>query len=211
MNAMLGVKILEEKFSKSNGQIKVINAWGWGTYIQAGGLTQSGGIINAMWRQTLQKLKTRKIKRCLILGLGGGTVAGYVKKLWPEAETLGVDIDPVIVDLGKKYLGLNKYKIHVKIADALDFVKRVSAKSVPYDLIIVDLYNGDRFPGKFESASFLKAIPKLLSRDGIVIFNRLYYKDKKTDALNFQTKLEKVFKNVSTFLPTVNIMFFCKN
>src|SRR3989338_7700264 len=91
-----------------------------GTYIQAGGLTQSGGIVEIIWKKTLKKVKSEegKVKSALILGLGGGTVAKLIRKNWPEAKITGVDIDPVMIELGKKYLHLDESQVKIKIQDA---------------------------------------------------------------------------------------------
>jgi spermidine synthase len=208
---MFGTKILEERKSKINGEIKVIRALGLGTYIQAGNLTQSGGIIESMWKQTLKKVRARglEVKRCLILGLGGGTVVKLIHKNWPNAKIVGVDIDPVIVDLGKKYLRLDISKVDVKIADAYRFTKLQALTSKTYDLVVVDLYNGDQFPKKFGSQSYIQVVRSLLAESGVAVFNRLYYKDKKIEAENFGKKLKKVFTNIEEYYPLVNLMFVC--
>ena len=57
---MFGIKILEESESKYNGHLKVVRSLGLGTYIQANGLTQSGGIVETFWRQTLKKIQNSK-------------------------------------------------------------------------------------------------------------------------------------------------------
>ena len=209
---MFGTKILEERKSKYNGELKVIRALGLGTYIQAGNLTQSGGIIESMWRNTLKRINSEEliINNCLILGLGGGTVVKQIYKNWPKAKITGVDIDPIIVELGKEYLKLDKSLVNIKIGDALSFLTHHSSL-LSYDLIIVDLYNGDQFPKKFESQNYIHLVRSLLSRSGIAIFNRLYYKDKKIEAENFGIKLKKVFKNVEEFTPLVNLMYICYN
>ena len=46
-----------------------------GIYIQANGLTQSGGIVESIWKSTLRQIKAKDINSILILGLGGGTLA----------------------------------------------------------------------------------------------------------------------------------------
>lgn len=200
---MFGTKVLEERKSKFNGNLRVVRSFGLGTYIQAGGLTQSGGIVETFWKQTLKKIftlrdKKEEVKSVLVLGFGGGTVAKLVKRFWPEAKIVGVDIDPVIVELGKKYLNSDG-DIKIKIQDA--------GKSVPgsYDLVIVDLYIGDRFPKKFEDEKFLKS----LTKNKLVVFNRLYYKEKKIEALEFGKKLQKFFSKVEYFYPISNLMFVC--
>lgn len=200
---MLGTKILEERNSKYNGNLRVVKSFGLGNYIQSEGLTQSGGVVKGIWKQTLKKVhrSLSNVENVLILGLGGGTVAKLIRKSWPDAKIKGVDIDPLIVELGKKYLGLDDNDIDIKIQDA---AVPVSDK---FDLVIVDLYQGDKFPEKFEEEKFLK----MLGKNKFVVFNRLYYKEKKVLAEEFGEKLKKVFKHVEYFYPEANMMFFCYN
>ena len=73
----------------------------------------------------------------------------------------------------------------------------------------MDTYVGDEFPRKFESEEFLKLVKKLLSQRGIVIFNRLYYGEKRKEAVKMLKKLEKVFPGVEAVYPEANVMFVC--
>lgn len=205
---MFGTKILEERKSKFNGDLKVVKALGLGTYIQAGNLTQSGGIIESMWTQTLKRVARDKqrVASVLILGLGGGTIVKLIHKNWPVATITGVDIDKEIVELGEKYLGLDKSLVKIKICDASQHTK-YNPRNTKFDLIVVDLYNGDQFPKKFETDKFINLVSKLLSKKGIAIFNRLYYKDKKIEAESFGKKLHKYFSNIEEYYPLVNKMF----
>ncbi len=204
---MLGTKVLEEKKSKFNDGIKVVKTFGLGTYIQVGGLTQSGGIVESIWRSTLKNYKRENFKKILILGLGGGTLVKLIKKFWPDSEIDGVDIDKVIVELGQKHLGLKD--VNIKISDAMMFLNK--AKNKKYDLILVDLYQGDLFPDKFEKEIFFARLKRNLNQSGKIIFNRLYYGDKRPNAVRFGLKLKKNFSKVDYFYPEANIMFICKN
>ena len=199
---MLVIKILEEIKSKFNGDVKVLRSLGYGTYIQVNNLTQSGGVVEAVWKETLRKIREEKKKSVLILGLGGGTVAKLAKKYWPESEITGIEIDPMIVELGKKYLGLKNTKIIIQ--DAYDYIKKNKEK---YDFVIVDLYVGDEFPKKFEDEKFLKK----LTKNKLVIFNRLYFGEKRKEAVKFGNKLERIFSKVNWFYPQANLMFLCYN
>jgi len=205
---VLGTKILEERKSEYNGKLSVSKTLGFGTYIQSDGLTQSGGIVETIWRSTLRSVKHRSsiINHCLVLGLGGGTVAKLIKKNWPEAKITGVDIDPEMVELGKKYLGLDGTNIEIKIGDALKELERVKSK---FDLIIVDLYNGDRFPEKFETENYMRLVELHLAKGGLAVFNRLYYGDKRPEAVKFGNGLKKVFDKVDWFYPEANLMLIC--
>ena len=207
---MLTSKVLEERMSPINGKIKVVRTLGLGTYIQVEGLTQSGGIIESMWKGTLKKINKKEIKNCLILGLGGGTVAKLIGKHWPKANITGVDIDPVMVELGKRYLGLGGNSINVVIGDAYKYLtQNGKIKTKSYNLVIVDLYCGYEYPKKFEKEDFLKLIFKLLSPEGVVIFNRLYSGGKRKEAIKFGEKLESIFSEVVWHYPLANLMFIC--
>lgn len=205
---MLGTKILEKRDSKYNGTLRIVRTWGMGTYIQSDGLTQSGGIVEKIWSQTLKQIINSKllINNCLILGLGAGTVAKLIRKKWPDAKITGVDIDPIMIELGKKYLELDKYNVDIKITDAFSFLTHHSPPK-SYDLIIVDLYNGDKFPKNFETEKYIQLVKSLLTKNGITVFNRLYFKGKKEEAIEFRKKIFKVFKKVETIYPITNIMF----
>jgi|SRR5581483_1596298 len=207
-NLLSGPKTLEVVNSKYNGEIKVVRDWSWGTLIIVKGLTQSGGIIANIWQNILKKITQEKphVKSCLILGLGGGTCAKIVSQYWVGAEILGVDIDKKIVELGKKYLSLDKINIKVVIMDAAKFI---SNSPNLYDLIIVDLYNGDRYPEKFEQSGFIKEVKSHLSKNGIAIFNRLYGKNQKPKTIEFGKKLEKVFQKVNYIYPKANLAIVC--
>jgi spermidine synthase len=235
---MTGTKVLEEVESLINGKIRVIKSIAFGTYIQVNDLTQSGGVVYDVWKTTLKKVKKSKskIQNCLILGLGGGSAAKLIRKYWPASSAssrldgpelqrgeplvkiTGIDIDPIMVELGKKYLGLDKLGIKIDIGDAFRKVQNLKSKGEKYDLILVDTYLGDDYPEKFESEKFLKLIKGLLSRSrkrsdpargGRAVFNRLYSGEKRPEAMKFLNKLGKIFSNVEPIYPEANIMFVC--
>ena len=163
INFLSGTMVLEEVKSSINGKITVVKSLAFGTYIQVGGLTQSGGIMHQVWRKPLKQISNFQfpISNVLILGLAGGTVAKLVKKNWPDAKITGVDIDPVMVKLGRKHLGLNKNDVSVRIADAYEYLIKNSQpkagrpldekfpakgwasfgrKSQKFDLVLIDFF-----------------------------------------------------------------------
>lgn len=208
---LAGTKILEEVESPVNGKIQVVKSLGFGTYIQVEKLTQSGGVVRDVWRTTLKKVKGQKskVKSCLILGLGGGSAAELVRKYWPETKITGIEIDPIMVDLGKKYLDLGGSEVRIVIEDAYNFCSNQALISNRYDLILVDLYVGDKVPKKFETDEFIKLVKSLLSKEGIAVFNRLYWDEKRKEAEIFHKKLIHVFRKVRPVYPEANVMFVC--
>ncbi len=105
-------------------------------------------------------------------------------------------------------MGLDEIDVNVRVKDAFQFVRKDEKK---YDLILVDLYNGDKFPEKFEKEEFLKKIKKMNNKNGIAVFNRLYGGDHRPDSIRFGKKLEKIFKKVDYIFPQANLVFVCYN
>ena len=204
-----GKMIIDEVDSPINGKLQVVKDITWGTHITGGGLTQSGGVAKSVWNHTLKKVKDFKteLNSCLILGLGGGSIAELTHKyLGEKVKITGVDIDPIFINLGRKHLKLDEYGVKAVIDDAYEFVKNDRHK---YDLICVDTYVGDQFPVSLEEEVFIKRVKKLLNKDGVAVFNRLYYDEKRKEAEDFEKVLEKVFSKVERNYPEANLMFLC--
>lgn len=208
MPTVLGQKILDEKDSPINGRIVVVKNPGLGIYIQVEGLTQSGSVVYDIWNTMLKKVKKKKPKvdDCLVLGLGGGSAAKLVRKYWKDANIVGVDIDPVFVEFGEKYMQLDRVGADIHIQDGVEFIKGNKKR---YDLILVDMYIGYEVPEKFNKPSFIKDIKEMLNENGLAVFNRLYFDDKRKLAEQFYDKLEKEFEKVERVYPEANVMFIC--
>ena len=209
---LTGTQILEEAESPINGEITVLKSLAFGTHFQVSGLTQSGGVVYEVWKSTLKRIKSQKfqVKSCLILGLGGGSAALLVKRFWPTAEITGVDIDPIMIELGKKYLNLGGTRAEAVIADAAEFCDKKLKEQGRYDLILIDMYVGSEVPKHLQTEKFIETVKKLLNEGGVAVFNRLYYGEKRREATKFGEKLEKFFLSVFPIYPEANVMFVCE-
>ena len=68
--SFLWPKVLEKSFSPISGQIKVVEQFGKCS-LEVGGITQSGGIVEKIWKKTIVSLfHCYIVERVLILGLG---------------------------------------------------------------------------------------------------------------------------------------------
>lgn len=212
-NFLSGAKILEEIESPINGRLTVIRDLAWGVHIKAGGLTQSGGVAEKVWHTSLKEVKKNvsKVNKCLILGLGGAGAAKAIKRYWDEAVITGVEIDPIMINLGEKYMGLKESGVKVVLEDAMKFAKRQTKKGKKYDLILVDMYVGDTIPVVFATPTFYNLVKKLLENKGVVVVNRLYYDEKRKLADKTRKDLEKNFLKVMAVFPEANVMFVCSD
>lgn len=191
-------KLLYEVESSISGKIKIIQD-GPERRLVVGGLNQS---INAdapdveerIWGVLAQtQTSNLKIQNSLILGLGGGTVAHLLTKRFGPISIDAVEIDPMMVEVGKKFFNFDKLpNLNIIIADAVSVVQNPSDYFLlpnAYCLIIVDLYCGSHYPPEAESLSFLAGLKRLTHPSGVVVFNRISGgKDSE-----FEEKLRKSF------------------
>lgn len=189
---------LEIVHSKINGTITVDTFFGH-KRILVGGLTQSGEYVADLLSRglNLAKKRLKNSQKILLLGLGGGSVVAAINRAFPDADIIGVEVDPQMITLGKKYFGLAaKRNLHIVNADAMNYC--TAKKNQLFDIIISDVYIGYESPKKLESAKFLQALLHLLTNDGILICNRLYFGRYREMSETFVTALKGVFPHVET-------------
>lgn len=181
--------------SKVNSEIKVVEYFGRKA-VYVDGVPQSGAEITSMWEKIIKRIKKQelRIKNCLVLGIGGGDVIKIIRKYYKDAEIIGVDNDPTMIDIAKKYFDLDRVsKCKIVISDALDFVKKVKTK---FDLIVVDLYLGRLNPQKTREIDFMKNLKKILAAGGLILYNSHYRKDNPSEFIQFLDTCKKIFPKI---------------
>ncbi len=123
--------------------------------------------------EAFKKLNIKKyeIKDVLILGLGMGSIIEILEEYFSELSFIGVEKDSAIIELFNKYILPKKtFNINICEDDAFEFVKNNKNR---FDLINIDIFIDDVIPHPFHDISFLENTKKLLTNNGIVLFNRL--------------------------------------
>lgn len=203
-------KEIDHVYSKYNGQITIIDDHGK-KRILVGGLTQSGPLIESIWNKPIKHIKKEGFTpdSCLILGLGGGTVAGLVARTWPSALITGIEIDPDMVKLGKKYLHLNEVKrLTTIIGDARDKVTRSKQK---YDLILVDVYKGGNIPIHLKTPQYFRRLFERLNPGGVIVFNLLFYTTITKQEAEVSISIIEKFSDITLLRELTNLLVVCKS
>ena len=127
----------------------------------------------------------------------------------PDAKIVGIEIDPTVIKIGKKYFKLSSINnLEIIIGDAKNKIDLVKNNS--YDLIIIDMYQGKDIPEFLENNIFLNKIYQKKSKNGLMIFNRLYWKNYVFEAKKFLDNLHQIFNDVDKKKTYSNLLIFAK-
>ncbi|MBF0399395.1 MAG: fused MFS/spermidine synthase [Magnetococcales bacterium] len=134
-----------------------------------------------------------KPERVLVIGLGGGTVAVTLNKMYPTIQIDCVEIDPAVVRVAQLFFNFAPNKnIHVSTEDGRVFVKRLLLQNRKYDLVVLDAFDNISVPEHMTTREFLLEIRGLLKPDGVLAANtfssgRLHDSESATYAAVFGT------------------------
>ncbi|HYH13069.1 MAG TPA: fused MFS/spermidine synthase [Thermomicrobiales bacterium] len=109
-----------------------------------------------------------QIEDALVIGLAGGTSSKQITKAYGPVPIDGVEIDPAIVEVGRKYFDMNEPNLNVIVEDGR-YVLRTSDKS--YDLIAVDAYKQPYIPFQLTTKEFFQETYDHLDEDGTLVIN----------------------------------------
>ncbi len=127
----------------------------------------TGGVWDAFL--ALPPLLGRPLERVAILGNAAGTTARALGVYYPDAEIDGVELDPAVSRVGRRYFGLeDNPRLTVHDADARPFLRRTDSR---YDLIVVDAYHQPYVPFYLATREFFRLVRERLAPGGIVALN----------------------------------------
>lgn len=132
--------------------------------------------------------------RVAVIGLAGGTIAREITAIEGPVPIDGVELDPRIVDVARRYFGMNEPNLHVAIADGRYWI---ATEAKQYDLILVDAYRQPYIPFYLTTREFFEQARAHLTPNGVLAVNvgRTATDYRLVDALS--GTLTAVFPNVS--------------
>ena len=127
-----------------------------------------------------------------MIWFGGGQISNYLFEHFPGIEIDGVDIDPEVIRLARKYFAVPdtpRYRTHA--ADGRVFVE-TEGQPRKWDMIILDAFRGVFVPYHLKTVKFYQACLSRLTPRGVVVANlhdnsTMYPHDRATFAQVFPT------------------------
>lgn len=172
------------------------------------GARESGEYIRKLWEYAFFRFgqPVRSPRSILILGIAGGTVIDLLSDRYPRAKIVGVDIDQTMIDIGKKYFGLDAISnLRCICADAKEFVKQTNSR---FDVVVIDLFIGPDVPDFVLKLNFQRKIRRLLGNNGILVINYLRQPGYEEKATKLEELLGDLYGDVE-LVDRYNNRFFC--
>ncbi|MBL7815518.1 MAG: fused MFS/spermidine synthase [Saprospiraceae bacterium] len=186
---------VETTESEHNPYLRVVLRNGRYQLLTANAIYSYGDLYDNFSRAFEQiDLDRLQIKEVLILGFGLGSIPVMLENMFQKKYYYtAVEIDPEILRLANTYVVPDiQSGIEFQLSDARVFAEFCTEK---YDMICMDVFLDDQVPTELEHEDFLINLKKMLSPNGILLFNKLAYvkKDKKEAEAFFQNHFKRIF------------------
>jgi spermidine synthase len=106
--------------------------------------------------------------RVALVGLAGGTVARQFTAIDGPIPIDGVELDPKIVDVGRRYFAMTEPNLHVTVADGRYWMATQAGR---YDVILVDAYRQPYIPFYLTTREFFENARAHLAPGGVLAIN----------------------------------------
>ncbi|MGB8646823.1 MAG: fused MFS/spermidine synthase [Anaerolineae bacterium] len=130
----------------------------------------------------------------LVIGLAAGTIPKQYSLVYPNIKMDGVEIDPQIIALGKKYFEMNEPNLRAIVDDGRAFLRRREAGI--YDVIAVDAYHQPYIPFHLATVEFFQELEPHLSPRGVIAINAAGLPNDKRLANAIAATLHQVYPTV---------------
>jgi len=109
-----------------------------------------------------------QVKRIAIVGLAAGTAARQTTIAFGPVPIDGYEIDPKIVDVGRKYFDMNEPNLNVIVQDGR---WGLSHSPYKYQIISIDAYRPPYIPAHLITREFFQMVYQHLTEDGVMTIN----------------------------------------
>lgn len=137
-----------------------------------------------------------QLRRVAIIGLAGGTIAHQFTQVYGPVPIDGAEIDPAIVNVGRKYFGMNEPNLNVYEEDGRTFLETTNYK---YDVVAIDAFQQPYIPFQLTTREFFQIVRSHMLPDGVLALNTAHTTTDYRLVQAFVNTLSQVFPSVYTF------------
>ncbi len=131
----------------------------------------SGGVWDLLLLPAFFRAPTR-IRRILVLGVGGGTVIHLLQRFLQPEEIIGVELNPVHLQVARDFFDISPEMASLHEADAVQWLNDYNGPA--FDMIIDDLFGNDNIGldrAVPADTAWCSTLLRNLNRNGVLVMN----------------------------------------
>lgn len=167
----------EARPSEKNPGLRLKRALGaW--EVEVSDTTQTGPYTNSMWKDAFRRVARARnpdVHTALLLGLGGGGAIRPLHERFLSVRLTAVEYDPAMVKIAKE-IGLWKPFPFPNVILG-DVREAVPALEKIFDIIILDVFEGNKLSPAVKDDSFLGLLGSRLTNGGVLVVNFSGHRD----------------------------------
>lgn len=167
------------------------------------GITQnsvdSSGASQSYYTYALEALARAyrpDMRHALMLGMGAGIVPMRLAERGVAVDV--VEINPVSLEVAQRFFRYDPSRAHTHLTDARTFVRSCPRQ---YDVVMVDLFQGDGTPEYLVTREFFSDLARCLAPSGVVVFNTFADLEHPRSYAHFLTTLRSELPELALFRP----------
>lgn len=150
------------------------------------------------WGMLSSLLFKPDIQRCVLIGLGGGSIAKYVWKYCPDIVQTVVELNPQVIQVARSHFAVPADDTHLQILQG-DGMAYLQQHPGVCDWLMMDAFGSHGLPPDFCTQAFFDTCAEALTPDGLFAIN-LWGSDKKFDI--YMQRMEQTFAQRVLMMPT---------
>lgn len=138
-----------------------------------------------------------EIRRILVLGVGGGAVIQLLNHFIQPDSIVGVELNPVHIQVAKRYFGVDQREANLVCADAREWVS--DYQGPPFDMIIDDLFfeeEGEPKRAVAATSNWKRQLLSHLAKRGVLVMNFVSAEEMEQSGCFTSRAMQKRFQSV---------------
>ncbi|MBF0184613.1 MAG: methyltransferase domain-containing protein [Magnetococcales bacterium] len=151
-------------------------------------------------------------QQVLMIGLGGGSLAKFLLHAFPSCRIDAIDANPLIPAIAQHLFFLpSDPRLTMHCADGAEMILTLATQKRQFDLILIDAFDHDGMSPSIYADSFLVALQRLLTENGVVAFNlnRAETSHHRRVSEQISHRFSAVITRLPVAAPSRNEIIFC--
>lgn len=155
-------------------------------------------VLAYSWGMMSSLLFKPDIRRAILVGLGGGSIAKYIWKFCPQITQTVIELNPQVIQVARTHFAVpdNDEQLRVIEGDGIAYIQQHPGEC---DWLMMDAFGSNGLPPDFCTQAFFDDCADALPPDGLMAIN-LWGSDKKFDI--YLQRMEQSFGQRVLMMPT---------